>query len=204
MATWSDLIPDVLPYVPGCPDPMLEQEIRSAAIEFFQRTRAWIVWLDPLQAQPDEREYQLALPEHAEVVRIERATKDGQPLAVSGYRTLPADPSRHDDTTAGLTSADRIAVWLPQPLATGVALQVQVSLMPTRSAPGVADALFSKHRAAIAEGAKYRLMTVPGPLNQPKAAEDARQLFERAVASSSVDAWRGHTNTTPRATPKWC
>ena len=36
MATWSDLHPDVLPYVPGCPDPVLDQEIRQAAVEFFR------------------------------------------------------------------------------------------------------------------------------------------------------------------------
>ena len=205
MATWSDLIPDVLPYVPGCPDPMLEQEIRSAAIEFFQRTRCWSQWLDPLGASDRALEYDLDLPAGAEIVRIERATRDGKPLDVVGFRTLTVDPASGEASgPIALTSADRVTVTLSQPPGAGSRIQVQVSLMPTRSASGVSDLLMSKHRDAIAEGAKYRLMRTPGTLNQPKAAEEARQLFERAVATSSVDAWRGHTNATPRSTPKWC
>lgn len=205
MASWSSLIPDVVPFVPGCPDPMIEQEIRSAAIEFFQRTRAWVEWLEPFQSQPGAIDYDLDLPAASEVVRIERATRDGRPLDVVGFRTLMADPSLAESYgPMALTSSDRVTVTLSQPSGIGSRIQVQVSLMPTRTASGVGDTLMSKHRDAIAEGAKYRLMRMPGPMNQPASAEDARQLFERAVAACSVDAWRSHTNATPRSTPKWC
>ena len=45
---------------------------------------------------------------------------------------------------------------------------------------------------------------MPGPLHKPREAEEARLLFEAAVARAGVDAWRSHTNATPRARPKWC
>jgi hypothetical protein len=95
-------------------------------------------------------------------------------------------------------------VTLTQTVGTAARLQVQASLAPSRTAIGLEALLASQHRLAIVEGAKHRLMRVPGPLHKPKPAEESRQLFEAAVAAASVDAWRGHTNSTPRARPKWC
>ena len=91
MATWSDLHPDVLMYVPGCPDPVLDQEIRNAAIEFFRRTRVWTEWLEPIYTSAGVREYDLDLPSGSEVVRIEQATRNGSPLELEGFRTVPSD-----------------------------------------------------------------------------------------------------------------
>ena len=205
LVTWDQLYPDVLVYVPGCPDPTLDQALRDAAIEFLRRTRAWMPWLESSITTSSLREFDLDLPPQSEVVRIEAATLDARPLAVRGFRTIPMDSASYvDGAGLSLTSTDRITVWLTQTVGAGAKLQVLVSLVPSRSATGLDDTLLTKHRLAIVEGAKHRLMRMPGPLHQPKPAAEALQLFERAVAASSVDAWRGHTNHTPRATPKWC
>lgn len=205
MATWSDLHPDVLMYVPGCPDPVLDQEIRNSAIEFFRRTRVWTEWLEPIYTSAGVREYDLDLPSGSEVVRIEQATRNGSPLELEGFRSLGADPAQGPvDGPLALTSADRVTVWLSQGVSSGDRVQLRVSLKPTRSATGIGDVLFSQHRQALAEGAKHRLMRVPGPLHKPREAEEARLLFEREIATASVAGWRSHTNVTPRARPKWC
>ncbi len=205
MATWSDLHPDVLPYVPGCPDPVLDQEIRQAAIEFFRRTRVWTEWLEPIYAAANLREYDLDLPAGSEVVRIEQATRNGAPFEIEGFRSLASDPAqRAVDGPLALTSADRVTVWLSQPVGAADRIQLRVSLAPSRTAAGIGDTLFAQHRQALAEGARHRLLRMPGPLHKPREAEEARLLFERAVAAASVDGWRGHTNVTPRARPKWC
>lgn len=41
MKRTADLLPQVLPYAPTCPDFIAEQAIRMAAIEFAERSRAW-------------------------------------------------------------------------------------------------------------------------------------------------------------------
>lgn len=38
MASFADLLPEVLPDVPGCSDPLAEREIRNAVIRFCERT----------------------------------------------------------------------------------------------------------------------------------------------------------------------
>jgi hypothetical protein len=204
VALWSAFYPDVLVYVPGCPDPTVDQALRDASIEFFRRTRAWMEWLEPIFTAGALREYELELPTGAEVVRIERATRNGQPLEVQGFRTLAADPARTAGGDLALVSADRVAVLLTQAVAPKERVQVQASLRPTATAAGLGDTLFGQHRQAIAEGAKHRLLRMPGPLHKPREAEEARLLFEAAVARAGVDSWRSHTNATPRAQPKWC
>lgn len=205
MATWSDLYPDVLMYVPGCPDPVLDQEIRNAAIEFFRRTRVWTEWLEPIYTAAGVREYDLDLPSGSEVVRIEQATRNGSPLELEGFRTVPSDLAQGAvPGPLALTTADRVTVWLSQAVNQADRVQVRASLAPTRAATGIGAALFAQYRQALAEGAKFRLMRVPGPLHKPREAEEARQLFEREIAVASVDGWRAHTNVTPRARPKWC
>lgn len=206
MAALSTLYQDILPYVPGCPDPMLDQEIRQAARMFFARTKAWVQWLEEVFVSGALREYDLDLPTQTEIVRVQRATVDGRPVEVVGWNSLPSDLALH--ATGGspqlVSSADRMTVTIGSPGAAGSKLQVQVALMPSQSAASIPDTVLLLHRDAIAEGAKYRLMRVPGPLSKPQEAEQARVLFERAIAASSVDAWRGHTNATPRSSVKWC
>jgi hypothetical protein len=205
VATWSDLHPDVLPYVPGCPDPVLDQETRQAAIEFFRRTRVWTEWLEPIYAAANLREYDLDLPAGSEVVRIEQATRNESPFEIEGFRYVSADPAQSPQSgPLTLTTSDRVTVSLSQPVGAADRIQLRVSLAPSRSSTGIADTLFSQHRQALAEGARHRLLRMPGPLHKPREAEEARLLFERAVAAASVDGWRGHTNVTPRARPKWC
>lgn len=206
MAALSTLLPEILPYVPGCPDPMVEQELRSAARIFFTRTKAWVQWLDEEYLVANLREYDLSLPAGTEVVRVQRATVDGRPVEVVGWNSLPSDMAIHGagGTPQLVSSPDRLTLTIGAPGASGSRLQVQAALMPSRSATAIPDHLLSQHADALIDGAKYRLLRVPGPLHKPQEAAEAMALFERAIAACSVDAWRGHTNATPRASPKWC
>lgn len=43
----SDFGPYVMPYVIGCPLPVMEAHVRDAAIEFMQETKCWVRTLDP-------------------------------------------------------------------------------------------------------------------------------------------------------------
>lgn len=204
MAALSALYPDILPYVPGCPDPMLDQEIRRAAREFFERARAWDDWLASITTLANVRSYTITAPTDAEVYRVKKATLDGQPLPVEIWREQDTEPETVEGVDKRVVTHDRRVLVLARNPAAGQVLKVQVALMPTRSAATIPDALLDQYGDAIAEGAKYRLMRVPGPLHKPKEAEEARALFERAIGSASHAAYRGQTDITPRAQPKWC
>lgn len=205
MALLSSLYPDILPYVPGCPDPVVEQEIRRAAQEFFRCTRAWVDWLADITTTAGARQYNMLLPADSEVYRLEKATLDGSPIEVQIWRLADAEPETNVvEGGVSVMSHDRVSVLLGREPAAGQKLKVQVILSPSDSATTVPDALWFKHKDAICEGAKHRLMRMPGPMSKPKEAREAYDRFETAIAAMSVESWRGHTPLTPRAKPKWC
>lgn len=185
---------------------MLDQEIRRAARQFFDRTKAWAVWLDTIYLVANLRDYDLDIPAGTEVVRLQRATVNGAPINVAGWSTLAVDLSSNESQGGRqiLASSDLLTVTLGNEGEAGAKLQVQVALMPSRTATSIPDDVLSKHVDAVIEGAKYNLMRVPGPLYKPKDAEAARRAFENHVSGATVEAYRDHTMTTPRASVKWC
>ena len=48
MASYSSLVKEVLPYVPFCPDTLVESNLRSATIEFCERSKAFVLDIDPI------------------------------------------------------------------------------------------------------------------------------------------------------------
>ena len=204
MTPWSAWFPDVLLHAPGVPDPTAEHAIARSAREFLRRTRAWVEWLDPFSAtEARAQEADFDLPTRSEVVRIERATRNGDSIEVRSYRELEADWTRHGDAQE-VVSRDLRILTLTGAWAAGEQVQVQVSLMPAINATGLPDEIAQRHFEAIAEGAKARLLATPAASFYNKAeAARATAAFESAVNKTAVDAWRGHTNNMPRATVRW-
>lgn len=203
MATWADFYPELMPHVMGCPQPMANIALREAARVFFDRTRIWREWLDPVLVQADVREYDLDLPDGAMVVRIERTTVDGSPLDVLSANEMPTDPAR-SETTPGVTSRDRVTLTLARRLPAGKEISTFVSLKPKKSARGLPDDLFEQHGQDIVEGAKQRLMIVPRTdFYAADLSRMAGAAFESAIASKAVTAWRGATGSIPRARARW-
>lgn len=205
MSNWSFWFQEVLPHAPGAPDPMVEHAVGRAAREFFRRTRAWMEWLDPLTSdEATAQEQDFELPTRTEVVRIERATRNGSWLEVRSYREHDADWTRYG-AAAELVSRDLRVLTLTGSWASGDQVQVQVSLMPATDATGIPDDLARRYLEAIAEGAKARLLlTASTPFYDRAEGRAAAARFEQAIGAHAVDAWRGHTNNTPRATVRWC
>ena len=204
MAKWSDWLPDVMPRVMGASIPLVEQEVRRAAQEFMRRTRVWIEWLEQETTRVGSFDYEFDVPQGATVVRVERATLDGQPFDVQSFRALSADWTRPGADAQALVSANR-ATFRIGPVGTGKALQAQVSLVPGERALGIPDELHAQHHQHIAHGALARLLVIPAQAwtNFDLASMHAA-AFERAIHCVAADAWRGHTNNTPRARTRWC
>lgn len=185
---------------------MLEQEIRRAARTFFDRTKAWTQWLDEIYLVADVRDYDLDIPAGAEVSRVQRATIDGAPINVVGWSSTPVDLATRQALGGRqlASSSDLLTVTIGSSAAAGSRLQVQVSLIPSRTSTSIPDDVLAKHVDAVIDGAKYYLMRVPGPLYKPSDAQAAGLAFEQAIAAASIEAYRDHTPTTPRASVKWC
>ncbi len=203
MATWADFHPELMPHVVGCPQPMANIALREAARVFFERTRIWREWLEPVFVQEDVRDYDLDLPDGAMVVRIERATVDGSPLPVLSANDMPTDPAR-SETEPGITSKDRVTFTLTRRLPPGSEISTFVSLKPAKAAMGLPDDLFEQHGQDIVEGAKQRLMIIPRTdFYAADLSMMAGAAFESAIESKAVTALRGATSSVPRASMRW-
>lgn len=205
MTPWSTFFPELLTFAPNCPQPVAEAKVRQAAIEFFQRTRVWVEWLDPVLSVEGLTEYDIDIPSGSDVARVERATVDGKPIEILSYRAAPYDWTRLELAGQGLVSRDLNTFVLGNSVAAGLSIQVQVALTPSRSATGIPDDLYAKYVDDIVHGARFRILMVPDtPFYKPDIAKLERSLFEASVASNAVDAWRGQTANTPRARAKFC
>lgn len=205
MKLWSAFLPEILTVAIGCPIPLAEAKLRQAAIEFFQRTRAWVEWLDPVTSIEGSIEYDLDLPTGSDVARVEKSTVDGKPIGIASYYDAPYDWTRLDLASQGLVSRDLKTFRLGQAVAAGLTIQVQVALTPSRTSTGIPDDLYDKYVDDIVHGARYRvLMTPDTPFYKPDLAGIEKALFEAAIGANAVDAWRGQTANTPRARVKFC
>jgi hypothetical protein len=202
VATWDTWFSEVLVHAPGAPDPLVLRAVSRAAREFFQRTRAWMEWLDPV-ASGDAPDYAFELPRETEMVRIERATADGQPFPVRSYRLIPSDWTRTDTEERSLVSRDLQTFVLTGNTPAGLQLPAPVSLMPSRRARGIPDHLADRYLEPIAEGAKEILLLTPGSFADAAAAGLARAKFDAAIAAHAVDAFMGHAGQVPRARVSW-
>lgn len=206
MATWDLWFPDVVIHAATAPDPLVRQAINRAAREFFRRTRAWKEWMDgELSIAGTNVEYGFSLPNQSQIVRLERATKNGLSLGIDAFNAKSSDWTLDTSPDSAVVSRDLVDFTLTGTWATGDVVQVQASFMPTLAATGIPDHLASRYLEPITAGAKSILLLTPDtPFYRPDVAGSNRFIFEEEIAMATVDAWRGHTNVVPRATPSWC
>lgn len=145
MKPWSAFLRDVRPSAPSTPEPVLEHAILRAAQDFCQRTRAWVVELDPTTTSVNMAEYDIELPTGSELVRIESATLNGHPYSV--WKRGDRSRSRYVFTPDGRT------LRFSEPMAEGQSLVLTCSLKPGEGAKGIDDIVFARYVAVIALGA---------------------------------------------------
>ena len=194
MLKWDEFYPILLPWVPGCPAPVADQELRRAANEFYTRTRAWCVWLDVSTTVDGVREYDFNLPINTNLIRVEAANVGNTPITIASYRDRTTNPSTSPNGTDEAYTGDAKTLILDATYTAGQQLSVLASLAPSRKATGIEEQLFDKHSEAIALGAKARLMMVPGTtFHNPQLALQFQTAFDDAIFDAHLSDWRGTT-----------
>lgn len=172
-----DLLPLVLPHVPGCPDMAATLNLRLSAIDFCERTRCWR-HLTEINVSPGDSI--AAVPDYATVHEIEHAdfTHNGccDPLTPIAYTDASDHRWRHASGRAGYITQVSPGSLMVLPDAAGM-LSVSMFLKPrndqdfTRAYDdsGIAnyydqvpDFMIQQYGEALAAGALARLMIQPG------------------------------------------
>ena len=164
MATYSSLVKEVLPYVPMCPDTLVEQNIRAAAIEFCERSKAYILDMDPFTTISGVYEYDFEIPSGTEVHQILYMTEDGNDMDPISPRSLELNYPDWRDRTGNphvYLQKTPTTFWVV-PVPSGARqVIVSVALKPSRTSNNIDTTISNQYRDAIIYGALYRLLRMP-------------------------------------------
>lgn len=156
--------------VPGCPNPLIKDEVLSAAIEFCERTSIYTEKLTESVLAGAET-LTITLPANTALIGIDR-------LEINDTDYFDID---HDGTTIDFGEA----------VPSALTIYVYVSLKPLRTVTTLPDVLFNDWFQAIAAGAKAKLMIMPEKKwTNPNLAMVHADVFENKVGSAIQEATR--------------
>ncbi|WP_027184455.1 hypothetical protein [Desulfovibrio inopinatus] len=161
-------LPDVMPHVPDCPEPMIIRAIQASARDFLETSLMWQDDLGPISIRAWQNTYTPVPPFGSDIAMVLRVLLENNPLRATTLEML-------DDTEPGwrkirtlrptrfvLTRSGAVRL-IPQPVQNiPDALRVQVALKPNRLSPGLPDSVYLDWSESITRGALARLFEIPG------------------------------------------
>jgi len=171
-------IPKIQPSVPGCPQPLILQHIRDAAIRACERTLVWRYMIPLFDLTPGEYEYTFNVPSGTKVHAIFEAMVNGNPLQrltleqalvkypewADLYDTIPFDPvaakASQPRAITQTTPNEFIVLPLPDDEDT-YTVRMFTALKPTKTATGIEETIFDELEDAIMHGALQHLLLIP-------------------------------------------
>ncbi len=198
MASFESFMKDVLPYVPGCPDTVVENALRSSSIELCEKAAVYTKELDPISTVAGTYEYEFNQPAGTKVDKIIWAMYDGKDLEAISPRGLAAQKPKWRDSNNTSTPEHFVQqspdlFWLvPVPDTTKTdGIIMNVSLKPSRSSNNIATEIADDYRDGIVYGALYRLLRMPArDWTDPMAAGDYAGMFRQTVEEAEIKARR--------------
>lgn len=166
---YEDLLPFVLPEVHGCSEPLAEQAIRDAVIEFCQRSRVWVYVCDPADSIARQPNYDLDLPADTALVQvfsIRTAASSEQltPRTVDDLDNEARDWTEEVGTPRHYAQFNDDEFYLypaPQDSSVG-SIKVRLIIKPSQSSTGFPSWINERYQKVIAAGAKAALMMKQG------------------------------------------
>lgn len=197
-------LPKIMPYVPGCPEPVAFAGIIKAAQDFCERTRLWRDE-DQFSVTPTSCNVVCA-PEGADLFEIEHATLNGYPLTPISIgdlnRDMPNWREREEASGKWITQTEPGSV-IVVPRSAGK-LRLATILRPSNNADQLPDFLAKHYSQAIADGALAEILMTPSqPFTAPDRAQFYSMRFESRVSELSTRSIKGQQRARLRTRPNW-
>ena len=191
----EDLLPNVLPYAPGCAEPTAVQHLRDAAVRYCERTRCWR-FIDTFQTKGDHHEI-LAVPSDAVLFEIEWAKFNNRELeAVSPQATTWHNQDGYTEPRY-ITQVNPNCVSL-EPHAVGE-LVISMFLKPAPTALEIPAFMICDFGRALADGALATLLLLPNqPFTNPQLAMVFETKFQQALDRNFALNMRGQQRAPKR------
>lgn len=192
---YSDLIDEVLPQLAADPsDPVTEQAIKRAVIEFCRESWIWRFFTDAQNIQSGVLAYDIDPPSGSDIVTVIDVEYNKVPLTaksvewlnkeIPGWRTTGAAVKHYTQ----IDTDQVILAPLPAENITG-GLVMTVALQPSQTATGFPKWIANQFIYQIAEGAMAKLMLMPGkPWTDLASGQEHRTRFEQAFNDARESA----------------
>lgn len=188
---YSELIDEVLPALAADPsDPVTENAIKRAVIEFCSSSWIWKYLPDPMDVVAGEAYYDLEPLSGTDITTMMDVLHNNVPITpktttqldneIPGWRTTKLTPKYY-------TQVDTEQLILAPVPADNVAsgLTMTLVLQPSQTATGFPKWIFNQYIYALADGAISKLMLMPGkPWSDAATGLDRRARFENAIANA--------------------
>ena len=156
----------ILPFVPGCPKPLIKTHALLAANEFCRKSFVWQEEITETISSATDEVYAAPYSGGADVVDINVTVND---RAVSNYTF-----------SAGM-------ITFESDLAADDEVEITLFLAPARDAEDLPDILYDDWLEGIAAGARATLMRMPGKdWYNPQAAMMEHQLFAHYIGQATI------------------
>ncbi len=179
-----------MPYVTGCPEPVMIQHARLATIEWCRRTQCWVEWLDDLTTDGITSEIEIDPSANRLANKIKTVTVDGIEWGL-------VDPDygislAFSDTSDRFCYTDdgKILHVYPLQLA-GLPVRIRATLTPTKTATTFDDALID-HQQDIVEGTIASIQRLPGqPFSNMGDSAVHEAIFRNRIKTIALKVGRG-------------
>lgn len=186
MASLTELVTKVVPYVPEAPNPAIKQAVFDAYFEFCKSTRFWVGSLYPTMTDIEEPELYLDLiiPGHARVYDILVLSIDGKALEAGDFHRAQALSDRSQRPKYySFRGGDTITLY-PTPdkeyKVTG-----EVILVPRSGTDTMNQVIIDNFEMGIRHGAIYTLASMRNkPWTDPQQAQDSLGHFAREMENA--------------------
>lgn len=199
--SYETLVPEIAPYLYGCPDFLIINSIRSSVIELCEKASVYQAELDPVTTVSKIYEYDLEAPSGTSIQKILWVTHQGKDLEPITTALLEQRlPKWRETANASIpiffvkqTSA---LFWLaPMPSTTSVSSTImRAVLKPTHTSTACDDDVMNDYRDTIVNGALFRLLRIPNKdWTDVKAADSYGTMFNIAVIEAERRARQADT-----------
>jgi hypothetical protein len=183
MATaWESFFRHVQPHLPGCPEVVIENHLRDAAIDFCERSEVWRYSTAEEFTVAGVSDYFVGTPSGAILENVVSLHVDGFLVAQSSELYARHNPTVPQGSPRSFSLfEDRQVRFFPTP-DKAYPFAATVVLKPKLSASGVENFIFETHGKTIACGAIASLAVIPGKeWTNPELASYYQNKFLRSV-----------------------
>jgi hypothetical protein len=193
---YSAFFPYLIPLVPHVADPVAEQAVRSACIEFCKESLIWQAPIDPISSQKGEGVYELDVPTGANLAHVVDLYYSESRLWKKSISEIASHFSRNwmmkegTPTVFTMLNPNEVTLVMKPDKSVTDALTGILAFTPLRKSTQIIDFILEEYAEEIAHGAASRLMAIP---NQQWSEPKAAMVYRKQFLSDCANA-RAHVN----------